>query len=107
MHINKIDDMHRGWFIGNFEPSVLKTKDFEVCYGRHASGEYWAEHYHHSSNEYNYLIKGRIEFDQGVVEAGDIFIFSSGEWAKPRFLEDCELIVVRIPSEPNDKVYRE
>ena len=39
MKIKKINDMWRGWFIGDFEPSVLKTKEFEVGVLTHKKGE--------------------------------------------------------------------
>ena len=38
--------MWRGWFIGDFEPSVLKTKDFEVGVLVHPKGEKWPAHFH-------------------------------------------------------------
>ena len=31
MHVTKLSDYVRGYFIGNFEPSLLRTKDFEVA----------------------------------------------------------------------------
>ena len=31
MKIGKLRDMKRGWFIGDFEPSLLKTRDCEVA----------------------------------------------------------------------------
>ena len=30
MEIHKIKDMIGGWFVGDFEPTAYKTKDFEV-----------------------------------------------------------------------------
>ena len=33
----KLDDMKGGWFVGNFEPSVMKA-DFEVGIHRHKKG---------------------------------------------------------------------
>ena len=60
MKINKIEEMVGGWFIGDFEPSVLKTKDFEVCYKFHHAGEIWDNHYHKVATEINYLIRGKM-----------------------------------------------
>ena len=34
---------------------------------------------------------------------GDVFIFQKGEIADPIFLEDCTLVVVKVPSIPSDK----
>ena len=53
MNISRITDYVRGWFIGNFEPSLLKTPHFEVGVLNHKKGEYWAPHYHKESIEYN------------------------------------------------------
>ena len=33
--------MKGGWFVGNFEPSVFKTKNFEVGYLEHKKGDLW------------------------------------------------------------------
>ena len=77
MDIFNIKDMKGGWFIGNFEPSVYKTEEFEVAYARHHKGQKWDTHYHKKSTEINL--------------------------ADPEFLEDCELIVVKTASVIGDK----
>lgn len=93
-----------GWFIGDFEPSAYRTKDFEVCYKIHPQGEKWPAHKHEESIEINYLIIGKMTINEVYLEAPTIFILEKGEVAKPEFLEDCELIVVRVPSVPGDKI---
>lgn len=98
----KGDDMVGGWFVGNFEPTVYKTKEFEVCYKQHCKGEKWPSHYHNGI-EINYLIHGRMYVNDAFVCAGDVFVLDSGEVVRPEFLDDCELIVVKVPSDPNDK----
>jgi quercetin dioxygenase-like cupin family protein len=103
MIIDKMERMVRGWFIGDFEPSILRTKDFEVAYLRHAKGERWDPHYHAASVEYNYLIRGSMIIQGTTLRAGDIFVLEKGDVADPDFLEDCELICVKVPSLPSDK----
>jgi quercetin dioxygenase-like cupin family protein len=103
MNVEKITDYVRGWFIGNFEPSLLKTPDFEVGVLRHKKGEYWAPHYHKESVEYNVLISGKMIVQEREINSGDIFVFEKGEVADPIFLEDCILVVVKTPSIPSDK----
>jgi hypothetical protein len=95
--------MTGGWFIGNFEPSVHRTKDFEVCYKVHTKGEVWDNHYHKIQREINYLIRGKMTIGDTELNRGDIFIFEQYDIADPVFLEDCELIVVKVPSIKNDK----
>lgn len=103
MDILKLKDMKGGWFIGNFEPTAYKTEEFEVCYKTHYKGESWDSHYHKIGTEINYLIKGKMILSGTELNGGDIFIIHPNEVAIPIFLEECELIVVKTPSIPNDK----
>lgn len=99
--------MTRGWFIGNFEPSILKTKEFEVGLLTHSKGEYWAPHYHEFSDEYNLLISGKMIIQKKEINEGDIFVLKKKEIADPIFLEDCVVLVIKTPSIPGDKIIKE
>jgi len=103
MNVAKITDYVRGWFIGNFEPSVFKTDHFEVGLLTHKKGEYWASHYHKESVEYNVLVSGKMVVQGKELNSGDVFVFEKREIADPIFLEDCTLVVVKVPSIPSDK----
>jgi len=103
MNITKITDYVRGWFIGDFEPTVLRTKDFEVGVITHHKGEHWTSHYHKDSVEYNVLVTGKMIVQEQELSDGDVFIFQKGEIADPVFLEDCTVICVKVPSIPSDK----
>lgn len=95
--------MRGGWWIGNFEPSVLKTAQFEVAYKVHRQGEDWPLHFQHEATEYNLLVEGQLQIDEQVFQAGDIFIIRPKRLVKPLFLTNCALVVVKVPSLPQDK----
>jgi quercetin dioxygenase-like cupin family protein len=103
MKVGRIENFVRGWFIGDFEPSILRTKDFEVGLLFHAKGEHHKAHYHALSDEYNVLIEGDMTIQGERYVTGDVFIIHKGVVADPIFHEDCKLIVVKIPSIPSDK----
>lgn len=103
MEIFNIKDMWRGWFIGDFEPSVYKTDKFEVGVLKHLKGEIWPKHYHMVATEINYLISGRMIIQGKELVAGDIFILYPLEVADPIFIEDCVVVVVKTPSVKKDK----
>ncbi len=103
MKINKIKNMHRGWFIGDFEPSVLKTKEFEVGILFHKKGESWPKHYHSIATEYNVLLSGRMTINGHEITPGIIFVLEQNEIAEPTFHEDCEVLCVKVPSVIGDK----
>jgi len=103
MKIYNINTFKGGWFIGDFSPSVLKTKEFEVCYKQHQKGECWPKHLHKVATEINYLIKGKMMIQEKILQQGDVFVIEPNEIADPTFFEDCELIVVKTPSVTGDK----
>jgi hypothetical protein len=40
MKVDKLDRMVKGWFVGNFEPTVIKTNDVEVAVKKYKAGDY-------------------------------------------------------------------
>lgn len=103
MKTAKLSSMHRGWFIGDFEPCVLRTSQFEIGILTHKKGEHWPAHYHKIASEYNVLLEGSMRIANEVITAGDIFWFEPGEVADPEFLEDCKVLCVKTPSIIGDK----
>lgn len=103
MQRKKLSDMWRGWLIGDFEPSVHRTKDFEVGLLTHEKGEFWPKHYHAEAVEINVLLEGKMLVNDEIIESGDIFVFEPYETADPTFLEDCKVLCIKTPSKPGDK----
>lgn len=98
-----LSEMKRGWFIGNFFPSVLKTDLFEVGIMNHKKGEEWPKHFHAEATEYNVLLKGSMTVNGQLIKSGDIFILEKNEPCKPIFIENCTIVCVKVPSIPGDK----
>lgn len=103
MEVSRIEDYVGGWFAGNFSPSAYQTESFEVCFKKHSAGETWPAHYHKESDEINFLRSGRMVIQGRELQAGDVFIIKRYEIADPVFLEDCEIFIVKTPSNPGDK----
>ena len=104
MDVTKLKDMHRGWFIGNFDPSVLNTEDFEVGVLTHLKDEKWPAHYHKVGTEYNVLLSGRMRVCDTELCKGDIFVIEPNEVADPVFHEDCTILCVKVPGDSTDKI---
>ena len=103
MKVSKIENYKGGWFIGDFEPSALKTSQFEVGTKLHKKGEKWDVHYHKLATEITFLLKGCMVIQDVILHAGDVFIIEPYEIADPAFLEDCVVVVVKTQSIPGDK----
>ena len=100
---NKLENMTRGWCIGDFSPSILKTELFEVGYLKHSKDEMWPAHLHKKADEYNILIKGKMTINNETIEKGDIFVVPKGMLTSAKFLEDCEILCIKVPSNTKDK----
>jgi quercetin dioxygenase-like cupin family protein len=103
MKKHNLSEFWRGWFIGNFEPALLKTDQFEVGMLTHTKGEVWPKHYHAKHTEYNLLVKGQMIICGQTINAGEIFVLEPNEIADPEFLEDCLVLCIKQPSIPGDK----
>lgn len=98
MITENINNFKLGWFIGNFEPAILKTKDFEVAIKQHKAGEYIQPHYQEISTEYNYLISGDMTANGKRLGPGDIFVFEPGEVCNVTVHTYCEVVCIKTPS---------
>lgn len=103
MTIDNLENMFRGWFIGNFEPAILKTDQFEVGILFHPKGEKWPKHFHKEAIEINVLMSGKMIINNQLIGPGNIFLLEKNEIAEPEFLEDCTIVCVKTPSVPGDK----
>lgn len=103
MKIYNIAEMEGGWYIGDFYPSVYKTSAFEISLKKHPKDEVWPKHYHKEATEINLIVTGNMKLNGIFLKAGDIFVLEKMEIAEPIFLEDCEIVCIKIPSIIGDK----
>lgn len=100
-----LKDFHRGWFIGNFEPSLVRTEDFEIAVQEHKKGDIIDPHYQLTATEYNCVLFGSILVNNTILSKGDFFIFKPMEPCNIKIIEDVTILCVKMPSAgPADKV---
>jgi hypothetical protein len=104
MKIGRIEDTGKGWFIGDFPKAIYHSKDFEVSWRIHPSGQVWDIHYQEIATEINLLISGKMKINNKILNSGDIFILEPYEITDVEFIDDCSVICVKTPSIPSDKV---
>ncbi len=102
MIVKDIKEYFKGWYVGNFEPTIFKTDACELGYKLHKQWSEWERH-SHQAVEVNFLIRGKMKVNDTVIYEGEVFLIESGEVTKPTFLTDCEVIVLKVPCIPNDK----
>lgn len=99
----KLDDMIRGWFVGDFEPTLYRTRDVEVGVKHFVQGEREAWHYHKVATEISVVIAGQIEMGGQRYEKGEIVVVPPGEGTDFHAITDAVLAVVKLPGAVNDK----
>lgn len=101
--VNKLKDMHKGWFIGNFEPTVFQTEAFEVAVKHYKAGDSEPAHFHKGAREFTVIVSGKVQVNDVNYEAGDILTIQPNTEATFKALTDVVTTVVKVPGVKNDK----
>jgi quercetin dioxygenase-like cupin family protein len=101
--VHKLDDMTRGWFVGDFEPVVHRTSDVEVAVKSFAAGEAEERHVHRIATEITTIVSGSVRMDGVELHAGDIVEVRPGEPSDFLALTDAVVVAVKLPAAPGDK----
>ncbi len=99
--------MTRGWFVGNFVPSALRTEAAEVAVKTYTAGDYEPWHHHKIATEVTVILAGEVEMAGKRYRAGDIVVIEPGEETDFRALTDTTNVVVKVPGAPDDKYERQ
>ena len=103
MKTGNMKNMVKGWFVGNFEPSMYKTGDCEVAVKSYAKGDKEGKHCHKIATEITVIIKGKVRMFETEFSEGDIVIAEPGDATAFEALEDSINVVVKLPGAFNDK----
>jgi quercetin dioxygenase-like cupin family protein len=98
-----LKDFIGGWFIGNFDPSLLKTNDVEVAVKHYKPGDYDKEHFHKIGTEYTVIVKGKVKMSGKEYSEGDVLTISPMESTDFLAITEVTTVVVKIPGASNDK----
>ena len=99
----KLSDMVRGWFIGDFHPTVLTTKAVEVGVKLYKTGDSEERHFHNIATEVTVILSGRVLMNGVEFVSGDIITIEPMESSDFEVLEDTSTVVVKLPGVKNDK----
>jgi len=99
----RLDDMTKGWFVGNFDPAVLKTEAAEVGVKSYEAGTKEPKHYHKVAPEVTLIVSGEARMNDVPYGAGDIILIEPGEATDFEAVTDVTTVVVKLPSVAGDK----
>lgn len=103
MKVYRLQDMTRGWFVGDFEPSVIRSSEAEVGVKTYRQGDTEARHVHRVAAEVTVILNGQARMNDRVLSSGDIVVLEPGVATDFEALTDLITVVVKLPSVMGDK----
>lgn len=107
MKTDRLERMVKGWFVGNFEPSLYKTTDCEVAVKTYKAGDHEDSHYHKIATEITVIIQGTVNMNGVTYTKGDIIVEEPGDITDFTAITDAVNIVVKLPGANDDKYVAE
>ena len=105
MKISNLKKMTKGWFIGDFDPTLYKTNECEVALKRYSAGDYEEKHFHKIATEITVIVSGDVKMFDKDFHEGDIIIVEPGEATDFIALTNSVNVVVKIPGACKDKYW--
>ncbi len=93
----------KGWIIGNFEPTLIKTNEVEVGVKRYVAGDYESAHHHKIATEITVIVSGKVEMNGVEYSENDIIVIEPNQSTDFKCLTDVVTVVVKYPGANNDK----
>ena len=104
MKKHNLKDFTKGWFMGDFDPSLFQTKDFEISIRKYNKGDSDSGHYHKILTEYTVIISGSVRMNGTVYTEGDIItVFPKEKTDFETLVDGTITTVIKVPSSKNDK----
>lgn len=99
----ELNNMTRGWFVGDFEPTSFKTKDCEAGFKKYKAGDKEAKHLHKIATELTLITSGVVIMNGIKYKEGDIIVMEPGEATDFEAVTDSTNVVIKVPSVKGDK----
>ena len=100
---HRLDRFTKGWFVGNFSPTLIPSDAVEVAIKHYKAGEHEAAHHHKVATELTAVVSGRVRMAGQEIGAGEIVKIYPGESSDFTALTDATTVVVKLPCVAGDK----
>jgi len=103
MKVDHLDRMVRGWFVGDFEPTLYPTREVEIAVKHYKSGDHEKLHHHAIATELTVIVAGSARMGGRKIGCGMIVVLEPGEASDFTALTDVTAVAVKVPGAQNDK----
>jgi hypothetical protein len=99
----RLEKFVKGWFVGDFQPTLIPSDAVEVGIKHYRAGDYEASHHHKVATELTVVVSGRVRMSGQEFGAGDILKIAPGGSTDFMALTDAITVVVKMPCVAGDK----
>jgi hypothetical protein len=98
-----LESFTKGWFVGNFNPTILASDAVEVAIKHYKAGDHEASHHHKVATELTAIVSGRVRMAGEEIGPGEIVKLVPGQSSDFTALTDVVTVVVKMPCVAGDK----
>jgi quercetin dioxygenase-like cupin family protein len=98
-----LDSFTKGWMVGDFEPSIIRTPHCEFMVRYYKAGDTETMHVHKVASEITVCVSGKFIMAGIPLGPGDIIHLDPGDPADFTCIEDGATAVLKMPSVMGDK----
>jgi mannose-6-phosphate isomerase-like protein (cupin superfamily) len=98
-----LEDFTKGWFVGNFNPTILASDTVEVAIKYYKAGDHETSHHHKVATELTAIVIGRVQMSGEEIGPGEIIKINPGQSTDFIALTDAVTVVVKMPCVAGDK----
>ena len=103
IQVYDLKDMVKGWFVGDFSPSVLRTDQVEVAVKTYKAGDAESAHYHKVAKEITVVASGWVRMNGSEYGPGSIIMINQNQVTDFFAITDVITTVVKYPGASADK----
>ena len=92
MIVNKIEEFTKGWFVGDFSPALIHSKDYEIAVKWFKAGESEPLHKQNTATEITVVITGQIRLGDEIFFKGDVITIPPGEFTEFESITDSTFL---------------
>ena len=100
---HQLETFTKGWFVGNFSPTLVHSNEVEVAVKHYKAGEHEASHHHKVAVELTVIVSGRVRMSGEEIGAGEVVKIHPGQSTDFTALTDVTTLVVKLPCVAGDK----
>lgn len=93
----------KGWFVGDFTPTLHATEAVEVAVKHYRAGEHESAHHHRIAEELTVIVSGTVRMSGEEIGAGEIVRIPAGRSTDFLAVTDATTVVVKLPCVRGDK----